>query len=212
MPECSCLPHPNKPAHVWLHCLWWHGDAWGVSPPYRPAACVDLVCKSPNVPSTWLGVTGWPVTIPQLGSHCSALQSTRSPYLHWLPKPSQHISSPSSPPTSCLSPPCVLQCGVSTKTMEMLPRAFLQFTVQQHPSWGPLPPDSSWITQSGTKTQRRRPSSIPWLVSQGPQPCISPTPSYCQLHQGIREEEGVLLWASELLGRHIKLTPNLRRQ
>lgn len=112
MPDCSFLPHPTKPAHMWLHRLWGYGDARGVSPPYRPVACVDLVCKSPNVPSTWLGVTGLSVPIPQPGWHCSALQSAHSPCLLQLPRPSQDNSSWASVPMSCpCPPPCAEMLG-----------------------------------------------------------------------------------------------------
>lgn len=83
------------------------------------------------------------------------------PCLLQLPEPSQDISSWASAPMSCLCPSCVLRCWVSTKTTETLPRAFLQFRVQQHPSWGPLPPDSSRITQSGTCLPKPRGESLP---------------------------------------------------
>lgn len=62
-----------------------------------------------------------------------------------------------------------------------------------------------------TKTQRRKPSSIPGLLSQGHQPCISQSLSNYQLHQGIREEEGASLWAGESFGRHVKWTSSPRR-
>lgn len=125
MPDCSFLPRATKPALMWLHHLQWYHDAWGISPPYRPGVCVDLGCKSPDVPNTQVRVTRWPVPILQLGSHCSALQSARFPCLLQLPKISQHISSWASAPMSCLCPPSVPQCWVPTKKMEMLPGAFL---------------------------------------------------------------------------------------
>lgn len=82
--------------------------------------------------------------------------------------------------------------------MEMLPGAFLQFGMQQHTLLGTVA-TSQLINNSKwhlfTKTKKRKPSSVFWLLLQGAQPRISLTHSSYQLHQGIREEEGASLWA-----------------
>lgn len=108
----------------------------------------------------------------------------------------------------CLCPPCVLQCWVSTRTMEMFPGAFLQCRVRQHPllatiATSQLMNNSKW--HLFTKIKRRKTSFILWFFPKGVQPHISLIHSSCQLHQGIREEEGASLWAGEPLGRNIDI-------